>query len=322
MAISLTDVEITEENERANQPLNDSQVNHVYENEDVIQPTRNEIIPSTYLTVPSSVSHYEQIPYMAYLTPAPNVQNQDPTESTELLTDYVTTISAGHKQNAKESIVPSTGYLTPIATANNKHAKQIIKPTTNYVCMRPIATGNNKHANQSTELTTDYLCMSPIATENNRHAKQSTEPTTDYLHMAPVTKTSNKHAKKSIEPTADYLTAIATAVSKKGNTEQPATGRLTPIAKMKGQNGNETVDKATKIQENEFDVRKQSRATDSQVYEYDDVEAPSKNEQSNSRYLTILEAEKPYDLPLAGYISPGTGVYTKLTKIPHSHDHK
>ena len=156
--------------------------------------------------------------------------------------------------------------------------------------MTPIATASNKHTKQSTELTADHLLMRPIASGNNRHVKHINERTNDYLHMAPVETAHNQHAKKCIEPTADYLTLVSTAIRKKGSTEHPATDHLTPSAKMRDQKRNKTAEKAPKIQENESDVGKQLRDS--------------------------------YDLPLTGYMSPGTDEYTKLTKSPHTHDQK
>ena len=210
--------------------------------------------------------------------------------------------------------------MTPTTTANNNHAKASTEPTTAYLDMTPTATANKKHAKECIEPTTDYLRMRPIATGNNKHAEESNEPTTDYLHMAPVDTTTNKHATEDTELTTDYLTPIATAVRNNESTGQLATDHLTPIARMGDQKRNETAEKAPKIQENESDVRKQSRDTHSHVYEYDDVEAPNNAEQINSQYLTVVEAEKPYDLPLTGYLSPGTEEYTKLTKSSHTYE--
>ena len=145
--IQHSDVARTEETENSSQPLINSQGNHMYANEDVIQPTRNELIPSMYLTVPGNESHYEQIPCMDYLTPAPNVQNQDPNESTELMTDYLTPVSAEQNQNGTHGIKNATDYLTPVATSQKQNAEESIKPTTD--CLSPIATTNNKHAKKA-----------------------------------------------------------------------------------------------------------------------------------------------------------------------------
>ena len=51
-------------------------------------------------------------------------------------------------------------------------------------------------------------------------------------------------------------------------------------------------------------------------HEYEDVDQQGENiEQVNSEYLTIPDTERPYDLPLTGYMSPvtTTGEYSQLT---------
>ena len=333
--IQLLDVRSTEGNENANQPL--SQVNRTYENEDVTQPTRNELIPSMYLTVPGNESHYEQIPCMDYLTPAPNVQQQDQNKTTELVTDYLTPVSAELNQNTVDRTAPTADNWTPIA--NNKSAKESIELTTDDMHMAPVATSNNKYDKESTEPTTDCLAIAPPLTESNNHGTESFESTTGDLNMTPIATANNKHANKGTELITGYLTPVATTKPNQNaadtteltadyptplvtaaeiKTELSATDYLTPIANMRDQNKNETTEKAPRTREN--DVKKQSHGTASQLYEYDDVEAPNKNEQINSQYLSAQESERPYDLPLTGYMNPGTGVYTGLTRSPHTYE--
>ena len=58
-------------------------------------------------------------------------------------------------------------------------------------------------------------------------------------------------------------------------------------------------------------------------YEYEVMDQEGEHiEQMNSKYANIPDTERPYDLPLTGYLSPATttGEYTQLTGAKHIYD--
>ena len=59
---------------------------------------------------------------------------------------------------------------------------------------------------------------------------------------------------------------------------------------------------------------------DQQEYEVVDQRDSGNSEQLKSEYANIPETEKPYDLPLTGYMSPTTtGEYSQLTRTYENH---
>ena len=145
---------------------------------------------------------------------------------------------------------------------------------------------------QPTNLESEYLKISE--TIPDQHQTENTkmyEPMPDMDFREPVPSALNQSEDENVGPASKYLP-------------------MAPGKKAPGQRGADNTKNEMKRQKNECSVSQKHQSEASETYEYIDMDEESED-QMESRHLTVKD-DKPYDLPVAGYLNPSAGKYTKL----------
>ena len=185
--------------------------------------------------------------------------------------------------------VPATTEEVPLrSVATTQNADQMYETVPDMAYQDAVSS-----VPEPANLASEYLTI--VDTTPDQHDAENTQmyetvPDMDYLD--PVPSALNQSKDENVNPTSDYLPM--------------APGKIAP-----NQHGAKNTKTDTRKQKNECSGREKHQSEARQTYEYVAMDAEN-GQLMESRNLTV-EDDKPYDLPMAGYLDPSSaGIYTKL----------